>query len=127
MADARHARACARPQFLGVEPTAEQWPNILEYTSFKWMKAHEEKIEVGTLLPFPLLEKGVMVRKGKAGEAAADGMTPEISAIIKDWAEKMVPDEAAHKWMYEGGALPPDPKPSLTASARCRGPGWNTE
>ena len=25
-------------QHLGFEPTAEQWPKILEYTSFKWMK-----------------------------------------------------------------------------------------
>ena len=40
-----------------------------------------------------------------SGKAAQDGMTPEISAAIKEWADKMVPDEAARKWMYEGGAL----------------------
>ena len=27
-------------EFLGVEPTADQWPAILEYTSFPWMKRH---------------------------------------------------------------------------------------
>ena len=45
------------------------------------------------------------MRKGETGKAAEDGMTPEISAAIKEWADKMVPDEAARKWMYEGGAL----------------------
>merc|ERR1719378_1558912 len=56
--------------FLGFAPTEEQWPKVLEYTSFEWMKAHEEKFEVGTLLPFPLIEKGGMVRKGQSGKAA---------------------------------------------------------
>jgi len=91
---------------LGYTPSKEQWANILEYTSFEWMKANEEKFEVGTLLPFPLLEKGAMVRKGQAGKAAEDGMTPEIAATIRQFAEMMVPDEQARKWLYEGGELP---------------------
>ena len=33
-------------RFLGFEPTAKQWPKILEYTSFAWMKAHEDKFEL---------------------------------------------------------------------------------
>ena len=49
---------------LGYEPTTEQWPKILEYTSFAWMKEHQEKFEVTTLLPFPLMLPGGMVRKG---------------------------------------------------------------
>jgi len=93
--------------FLGFAPSEEQWPKVLEYTSFEWMKAHEEKFEVGTLLPFPLIEKGGMVRKGQSGKAAEDGMTPEIAATIHSWADKMVPDEAARKWMFEGGDLSP--------------------
>jgi len=92
---------------LGFEPTAEQWPKILEYTSFPWMKAHEDKFEIPTLCPFPLIVPGGMVRKGAAGKAAEDGMTPEIAAIIHQWAEKMVPDPAARKWLFEGGAIPP--------------------
>merc|ERR1711953_476297 len=83
----------------------EQLPKVLEYTSFKWMKEHQDKFEVHTLLPFPLLQEGAMVRKGKAGCATEDGMTPEIAADIKAWAEKMVPDPAARKWMYEGGPI----------------------
>jgi aryl sulfotransferase len=90
---------------LGFEPTAEQWPRVLEYTSFKWMKENEEKFEIPTLLPFKLLESGGMVRKGQAGDAANDGMTPDISADIKKYAQMMVPDEAARKWLYEGGPL----------------------
>ena len=95
--------------FLGFQPTAEQWPKILKFTSFAWMKEKEDKFEIRTLLPFPLLKKGGMVRKGQMGKAADDGMTPEIAATIRSWAEKMVPDAAARKWMYEGGALPPKP------------------
>lgn len=94
---------------LEITPTDEQWPKILEYTSFEWMKAHQEKFEVPTLLPFKLLESGGMVRKGRAGAAHEDGMTPEIAADIRAWAEKMVPDEAARKWMYEGGAIDAPP------------------
>ena len=55
------------------------------------MNAHEEKFEIPTLLPFPLIVKGGMVRKGAAGKAAEDGMTPAIAATIREWAEKMVP------------------------------------
>ena len=47
-------------------------------------------------------------------------MTPEISAAIKDWANKMVPDEAARKWMYEGGALNPPRAVTLPSTPRPR-------
>lgn len=93
---------------LGFTPSEEQWPKVLEYTSFAWMKEHEEKFEISTLLPFKLLEKGAMVRKGQAGQAAEDGMTPQIQAVIHEWADKMVLDAAARKWLFEGGALTPD-------------------
>ena len=49
---------------LGYEPTTEQWPKILEYTSFAWMKEHQEKFEITTLMPFPFILPGGMVRKG---------------------------------------------------------------
>jgi len=95
-------------QHLGFEPTAEQWPKILEYTSFKWMKANEGKFEIQTLLPFPVLLPGAMVRKGETGKQDEDGMTPEIAADIRGWASKMVPDEAARAWMFHGGGIPSD-------------------
>eukprot|EP00972_Heterocapsa_arctica_P051765 7615096-Heterocapsa_arctica.AAC.1 len=46
--------------FLGFKPTDEQWPKVLEYTSFSWMKAHEEKFESATIAPVPVLKKGAM-------------------------------------------------------------------
>lgn len=97
--------------FLDMQPTEEEWPQVLTYTSFQWMKQHEEKFEMGTLLrdandvPFPLLLKGGMVRKGKTGATSEDGMTPEISADIHSWAEKMVNDAAARSWMFHGGPI----------------------
>ena len=43
-------------------------------------------------------------------------MTPAIAATIREWAEKMVPDEAARKWLYEGGALGSDAVKSVKAA-----------
>eukprot|EP00560_Eucampia_antarctica_P007618 CAMPEP_0197828150 /NCGR_PEP_ID=MMETSP1437-20131217/4787_1 /TAXON_ID=49252 ORGANISM="Eucampia antarctica, Strain CCMP1452" /NCGR_SAMPLE_ID=MMETSP1437 /ASSEMBLY_ACC=CAM_ASM_001096 /LENGTH=312 /DNA_ID=CAMNT_0043429275 /DNA_START=50 /DNA_END=988 /DNA_ORIENTATION=+ len=91
--------------FLDFTPTDEQWTNVMEYTSFPWMKAHQEKFEIATLLPFKIIDDGGMVRNGKTGAASEDGMTPEIAADIASWAEKMVPDTAARKWLFEGGPL----------------------
>jgi hypothetical protein len=119
--------------FLGFKPTAEQWPKILEYTSFKWMKANGRKFELPTCLcknnpthPSPLLKlnpdgscpvsvikPGGMVRKGMTGKAAEDGVTPELEKDILEWAEKMVPNAAARKWLFEGGAIPPIAKDEL--------------
>lgn len=110
---------CKIADHLGYTPTDEQWTDILEYTSFKWMKEHQDKFEVTTLLPFKLLESGAMVRKGEAGAAYSDGMTPEIAADIKQWAEKMVPDEAARKWLFKGGAIaPPEAAPAEGAKGK---------
>lgn len=94
-------------KFLGYTPTAEQWPNILNYTSFEWMKENEDKFEARTISPVPLLNKGAMVRTGAVGKQTQDGMTPKVSATMREFMEKMVTDPAARKWMYEGGPLPP--------------------
>lgn len=93
-------------RFLGVTPTAAQWPAISEYTSFAWMKAHEEKFEARTVSDIPLLESGAMVRKGKAGAASSDGMTPEIAAHLRTVGAQICPDPAAVEWCYRGGPLP---------------------
>ena len=92
--------------FLGFEPTDDQWPKILELTSFAWMKQHEDKFEAATVAPVPVLKRGAMVRKGQTGVQKDDGMTPEIADSIKSWVEKLVPDPECRRWMYEGGALP---------------------
>ena len=92
--------------FLGFEPTAEQWPAILEYTSFAWMKRHEHKFEIRYAADAPVLDSGAMVRKGETGAAREDGVTPELSAELKSIGEGMLTDERAFEWLYCGGALP---------------------
>jgi hypothetical protein len=92
-------------EFLGLHPTAEQWPTILECTSFPWMKAHEEKFELRGVADVPILDPGAMVRKGRAGAARDDGVTPEISAEIAKLGREVLPD-AAFDWFYRGGSLP---------------------
>ena len=97
--------------FLGFAPTPEQMAKIEEYTSFAYMKEHGMKYELQTVLRdkngqnYHILEEGTMVRSGKLGKASEDGMTPEMSAKIRVLAEKLVPDEAARQWMFEGGNI----------------------
>ena len=93
-------------KFLGVEPTAAQWPEILEYTSFPWMKMHEDKFEARTAGKVPILNAGAMIRKGEVGKAKHDGMTDDISKHLRQLGEKICTDAAAVNWYYEGGELP---------------------
>ena len=76
--------------FLGFNPTEEQWPKVLEYTAFPWMKKNQHKFEGTTVAPIPMLRSGAMIRKGESGKQSEDGMNPEIRAKIKEWAEKMI-------------------------------------
>ena len=91
--------------FLGFTPTTEQWPAILERTSFAWMKAHQEKFEMPECAAVQPLEPGAMVRKGKAGAAAEDGMTPAIAADLSARGRMILRDEAAFDWLYNGGPI----------------------
>jgi aryl sulfotransferase len=102
-----HAGSVRRiADFLGFTPSAEQWPRILEYTSFPWMKRHEHKFEIRHAAQVPVLDSGAMVRKGKTGAAEEDGVTPEMSAELKALGQGMLADRQALDWLYEGGALP---------------------
>jgi hypothetical protein len=92
--------------FLDIEPTEEQWPSILEYTSFPWMKQNEEKFEARTVAKFPILKTGAMIRKGEAGKAKGDGMTGEIAQHLRQMASQICQDPEAVNWYYEGGDLP---------------------
>lgn len=98
----------AMADFLGFSPTKEQWPNILEYCSFKWMKKHQEKFELQHLLGFPLLDSGAMVRKGAVGEAKDDGMTEEIAHEFRAKGEAIIKDPKLLDWFYHGGQRPED-------------------
>jgi aryl sulfotransferase len=92
--------------FLGFEPGDEQWADILEYTSFAWMKAHEDKFELRSVSDIPPLDPGAMIRKGQIGKSAEDGITPEISAVIAETAHRILPDQGAFDWCYNGGTVP---------------------
>jgi hypothetical protein len=93
--------------FLGYEPTDEQWRTIEECTSFRWMKAHQEKFEIRHLTEVPVLQSGAMIRKGKAGTAHEDGMTAEFSAQVAAIGRDIVGDPAALEWFYRGGPITP--------------------
>eukprot|EP00873_Tetraselmis_striata_P005922 jgi/Tetstr1/426186/TSEL_016511.t1 len=91
--------------FLGFSPTPEQWPKILEYTGFAWMKKNSHKFELRKTSGVPPLKVGAMVRKGKSGSTAEDGFQEKHRRVVREWAERMVPDRAARRWMFEGGEL----------------------
>jgi hypothetical protein len=91
--------------FLGIVPSAEAWARIDAYTSFDWMKRHEDKFDTVPNLPVRLLEPGGMMRKGKAGAAREDGMTDEIAEHLHAAGSKIVRDEAALAWLYRGGTI----------------------
>jgi len=89
-------------EFVGVSHGEEEWSRILEYTSFPWMKQHEDRFEAATVAPVPILKRGAMIRQGEAGKASRDGMTPEISQELRTLGEGMCPDTAALHWFYTG-------------------------
>lgn len=95
-------------EFLGFSPTKEQWPKILEYCSFDWMKAHQQKFELQHLLGFPMLDHGTMVRKGAVGSAKEDGMTDEISREFRALGAKILDNPRLLDWFYNGGKRPED-------------------
>lgn len=92
--------------FLGYTPSEAQWARVLEYTSFPWMKAHQDKFEGKGMSPTPVLKSGSMVRKGKVGAAREDGVTAAHSERILELGRKIVSDGKAVEWIYGGGPLP---------------------
>ncbi len=93
-------------EFLGFTPAAGQWPAILDYTSFPWMKEHEDKFEVRLAAHMPILDSGAMVRKGKIGSAPEDGVTPVMSSELRTAGQGLLHDQEAVAWLYSGGPLP---------------------
>jgi aryl sulfotransferase len=92
-------------QFLDFDVDDTRWPAILEYTSFSWMKAHEDKFELRHVGDIPPLDPGGMIRKGQVGSSAEDGITPELSARIAEIGRSILTDPQAFEWCYHGGAL----------------------
>ncbi|HUP76758.1 MAG TPA: sulfotransferase domain-containing protein [Acidimicrobiales bacterium] len=90
-------------EFLGFDVLDEQWPAILEYTSFSWMKAHEDKFELRTVGEIPILDPGAMIRKGQVGASADDGITSQISEATAAIGRTILTDPQAFDWCYYGG------------------------
>lgn len=102
-----HAAAITKiAQFLDLEPTAERWETILEYTSFPWMKRHQDKFEARTAGKVPILKTGAMIRKGEVGKAKHDGMTDDIAQHLRQVGDRICPDASAINWYYDGGDVP---------------------
>ena len=81
------------------------WPAILEYTSFPWMKAHEDRFELRSVSEVPILEPGAMLRKGQVGASGDDGITPEMAEAIAELGRTILTDRAAFDWCYHGGSI----------------------
>ena len=90
--------------FLGIRHDDAAWARILEYTSFPWMKRHDVKFD-GASNEIPILKPGAMVRKGAAGVAHEDGMTPALAAQVRAVGETICTDPQAVRWFYEGGTF----------------------
>ena len=92
--------------FVGFDVAEENWPAVLEYTSFAWMKANENKFELSSISEVPILDSGAMIRRGETGLSADDGVTPQISAAIADIGRSILTDPQAFDWCYHGGDAP---------------------
>jgi hypothetical protein len=69
------------------------------------MKAHESKFELCRVAAVPVLDPGAMIRKGKLGASAEDGVTPQISEAIAGIGQSILTDRAAFDWCYHGGPV----------------------
>ncbi len=67
--------------FLGWEVTPEQKEQVLKYSSFDWMKAHDEKFSGQTESGNSTFKLGRFIRQGKVG-AYRDLITPELEKKI---------------------------------------------
>ena len=71
--------------FLGWKLTPEQKAKVLEYSSFDWMKAHDQKFSGQTGSGKASFKPGQFIRQGKVG-AHKDLLTTELEKKILDRA-----------------------------------------
>lgn len=92
--------------FLGYGPyTNQEWEDVLELTSFPWMKKNEMKFEASTIWEVPALMSGAMMRQGSFGVARQEGITEEMAKEINERGRTVLDDEGALDWMYNGGDI----------------------
>lgn len=78
--------------FLQWDLTSEQKQRVLKYSSFDWMKAHDEKFSSQGDAKKPLFKPGKFVRQGKVG-GYRELMTPAQEALILDKACEVLAPE----------------------------------
>ncbi len=77
---------------LGWALTPEHKAAVLEYSSFNWMKAHDEKFSQQIPSRAPLFKTGHFIREGKVGAYRAL-MTPELERRILERAREELEPE----------------------------------
>lgn len=91
-------------KFLNYGPyTDQEWEDVLELTSFPWMKKHEMKFEARTIWEVPALMHGAMMRQGSFGLARKEGISDEIAKEIRERGKTVLTDQKMLEWMYNGG------------------------
>ena len=78
--------------FLGWELNSEQKSKVLEFSSFDWMKAHDEKFSGQTESGKSSFKPGRFIRQGKVG-AYRDLLTSELEKKILDRAHTELDSE----------------------------------
>ncbi|MEA1889256.1 MAG: sulfotransferase domain-containing protein [Pseudomonadota bacterium] len=78
--------------FLGWDVSAEQREQALEFSSFKWMKAHDEKFSSQGDGDKSVFKPGKFIREGKVGKHS-ELMTPEQEQRILDKVREMLEPE----------------------------------
>jgi hypothetical protein len=76
-------------EFLHWDVSPEQRERAIEYSSFQWMKAHDEKFSSQGDTDKPLFKAGQFIRQGKVGKHR-EIMTPEQEQRILDKAREML-------------------------------------
>ena len=79
-------------EFLGWDVSPVQRERAIEYSSFQWMKAHDEKFSSQGDTDKPLFKAGQFIRQGKVGKHR-EIMTPEQELRILDKARQMLEPE----------------------------------
>jgi len=78
--------------FLGWTLTEEEKTSVLQYSSFTWMKQHNEKFATRFDNGESMFEPDGFIRKGQVGDHKKL-MTPELEEIILNRAKKELPEE----------------------------------
>ncbi len=78
--------------FLGWDISPEQRKRAIEYSSFAWMKAHDEKFSSQGDGDKPVFKPGQFIREGKVGKYR-EMMTPDQEERVLDKAREMLEPE----------------------------------